>query len=677
MYFINSLSLLNSQQKEAVTTMQGPVMILAGAGSGKTQVIIQRIAYLIQKKQVPPQQILAVTFTNKAAEEMRERLKKLLSKKQKGMHLSTFHSLGVSLLRKSIHHLGYRPNFIIFDKNDQFSVIKTILEDQDFDDEGLIDAKSVYFEISQAKSIGHCPDEFLVENQSLQKQMIGKIFRQYQNTIKGCNAIDFDDILNLTLSLFEKKPKVMDNLTKGFRYIMVDEYQDTNRIQYKLLRHLTKQHRNICVVGDDDQSIYGWRGAEVRNILDFEKDYPDVKYIRLEQNYRSTQIILKAANQVISENSQRMPKKLWSEKQDGVKIDWIQSENEAEEVETVIRRIRTKILQHGNRYLDFSILYRSNFQSRSLEEALRGAKIPYRIVGGASFYDRQEIRDALAYLKVIHNPNDEVSLNRIINTPRRGIGKTAFIMANACCQEMHIPLFKVMLRARKYEKIPKKSAFIMEMFAGIIINYQYRFANEMFANVFKELLDEVGYIRFLETQSGDPILRERRVKNVLELLTGIQNYSEKNPEDSLQQYLERITLFTESDKDEDSKANQVSIMTLHSAKGLEFPFVFMIGMSEGLFPNQRSLDEGKLEEERRLCYVGITRAQQELIFSMAKSRKRFGENIRQEPSRFLLNINPELFAVPVIGEASEEVKIERRQKSRSAFFSQFKQIEDS
>jgi len=299
------------------------------------------------------------------------------------------------------------------------------------------------------------------------------------------------------------------------------------------------------------------------------------------------------------------------------------------------------------------------------------------VVGGTSFYDRQEIRDALAYLKVIHNPNDEVSLHRIINTPRRGIGKTALVQANTCCQEMHLPLFKVMLRARKYEKIPKNAAFTMEMFAGIIINYQQRFANERFANVFKELLDEVGYIRFLETQRGEPKLRERRVKNVLELLSGIRTYSDKNPEDSLRQYLERITLFTENDNDADSKANQVSIMTLHSAKGLEFPFVFMIGMSEGLLPNQRSLDEGRVDEERRLCYVGITRAQQELTFSMAKSRKRFGEIIRQEPSRFLLNINPELLTVPIIGEASEEVKKERRQESRSAFFTQFKQIEAS
>ena len=674
---MNSLSALNAQQKEAVTTLDGPVMILAGAGSGKTRVIIQRIAYLIQKKQVSPQQILAVTFTNKAAEEMRERLHEMLSGKQKGIHLSTFHALGVSLLRKSIHHLGYRSNFIIYDTRDQFSVIKTIMEDQDFDDSGLIDAKSVHYEISQAKSTGAVPEDFLDQQESQQKQLVGKIFRHYQKTMKGCNAIDFDDILNLTLTLFEKQPEVMDTLTERFRYLMVDEYQDTNRIQYKLLRYLTKRHRNLCVVGDDDQSIYGWRGAEVKNILDFESDFPEVKFIRLEQNYRSTQKILTAANQVISENTQRMPKKLWSEKHDGDKLDWLLADTEAEELEAVTRKIRTKIMQQGRRYLDFSILYRSNFQSRLVEEALREAKIPYRMLGGTSFYDREEIRDALAYLKVIHNPNDEVSLHRIINTPRRGIGKTSLMKANEYCKETHLPLFKVMRGARKYEGIPKDSAFTMEMFTGIISNYQQRFSNERLGTVFKDLLDEIGYIRFLETQSGDVKVRERRVMNVLELLVSVRKYSDKFPEANLQSFLERVTLFTQSDNDPETKANQVSIMTLHSAKGLEFPFVFMVGMSEGVFPNNRAVEEGGEDEERRLCYVGITRAQQELTFSMAKSRIRYGESIKQEPSRFLLNINPELLAVPIIGEATEEVKKERSRKSRSAFFSQIKHMETS
>lgn len=671
---MNSLKTLNAQQKEAVTTLDGPIMILAGAGSGKTRVIIQRIAYLIQKKQVPPQQIIAVTFTNKAAEEMRKRLQGILSGKQEGIHLSTFHSLGVGLLRNSIHHLGYRSNFIIYDTRDQFSVIKTIMEDQDFDDSELIDAKSVHYEICQAKSTGILPEEFMDQHASQQKQLVGKIFRHYQKTMKGCNAIDFDDILNLTVTLFEEYPEVMDSLTERFRYIMVDEYQDTNHIQYKLLRHLTKRHRNLCVVGDDDQSIYGWRGAEVKNILNFERNYPDVKFIRLEQNYRSTQKILTAANQVISENTQRMPKKLWSEKHVGEKLDWLLADSEEEELEAVTRKIRTKIMQHGRRYLDYSILYRSNFQSRLVEEALREAKIPYRMLGGTSFYDREEIRDALAYLKVIHNPNDEVSLHRIINTPRRGIGKTSLIKAYEYCHETHLPLFKVMRDARKYERIPKDSAFKMEIFTGIISNYKQRFANEVLGTVLKDLLDEIGYLRFLETRSGDAKTRERRIMNVLELQVSVRKFSDKFPEANLQSFLERVSLFTQSDNDPETKADQVSIMTLHSAKGLEFPFVFMVGMSEGVFPNNRSIEEGSEDEERRLCYVGITRAQQELTFSMAKSRKRYGESIKQEPSRFLLNIDPDLLAVPIIGEASEKVKKELSRESRSAFFSQMKHM---
>ncbi|MED6339991.1 MAG: UvrD-helicase domain-containing protein [SAR324 cluster bacterium] len=671
---MNSLKTLNAQQKEAVTTLDGPIMILAGAGSGKTRVIIQRIAYLIQKKQIPPQQIIAVTFTNKAAEEMRKRLQGLLSGKQEGIHLSTFHSLGVSLLRNSIHHLGYRSNFIIYDTRDQFSVIKTIMEDQDFDDSELIDAKSVHYEICQAKSTGVLPEEFMDQHASQQKQLVGKIFRHYQKTMKGCNAIDFEDILNLTVTLFEEYPEVMDSLTERFRYIMVDEYQDTNHIQYKLLRHLTKRHRNLCVVGDDDQSIYGWRGAEVKNILDFERNYPDVKFIRLEQNYRSTQKILTAANQVISENTQRMPKKLWSEKHVGEKLDWLLADSEEEELEAVTRKIRTKIMQQGRRYLDYSILYRSNFQSRLVEEALREAKIPYRMLGGTSFYDREEIRDALAYLKVIHNPNDEVSLHRIINTPRRGIGKTSLIKAYEYCHEKHLPLFKVMRDARKYERIPKDSAFKMEIFTGIISNYKQRFANEVLGTVLKDLLDEIGYLRFLETRSGDAKTRERRIMNVLELQVSVRKFSDKFPEANLQSFLERVSLFTQSDNDPETKADQVSIMTLHSAKGLEFPFVFMVGMSEGVFPNNRAIEEGGEDEERRLCYVGITRAQQELTFSMAKSRKRYGESIKQEPSRFLLNIDPDLLAVPIIGEASEKVKKELSRESRSAFFSQMKHM---
>ena len=673
---MNLLSRLNKKQKEAVTSIEGQVMILAGAGSGKTLVIIERIAYLIEQKHVSPRQILAVTFTNKAAEEMKERLKEILPENNKGVHLSTFHSLGVSLLRKSINNLGYSPNFIIYDTRDQFSLIKTIIEDHDFEDSNLIDAKLVYYEICRAKSNGKGPEELLMQKDSSQKKIVGKIYFKYQKIMKGCNAIDFEDILILTLKLFERYPVIMDSLTERFRYIMVDEYQDTNRTQYKLLMYLAKRCRNLCVVGDDDQSIYGWRGAEIRNILNFEQDFPEVKYIRLEQNYRSTKNILSAANQLISVNTQRMPKKLWTEKNGGEKLDWIQAKNEVEEMEAVVRRIRTKILQHGRRFFDYAILYRSNFQGRSVEEALRGAKIPYRVIGSTGFFEREEIRDAIAYLKVIYNTNDEVSLHRIINTPRRGIGKTSLMKVNTCSKEMNLPLFKVMSRAREYDSIPKDSALIMEIFSGIISNYQQRFANELLGSVFEDLLNELGYIQFLESQNIDIKVKNRRVMNVHELLLSVKNYSDQNPDANLQSYLERVSFFSESDNDSGGKPNQVSIMTLHSAKGLEFPFVFMIGMSEGIFPNQRALEEGGEDEERRLCYVGITRAMQELTFSMAKSRKHYGESIKQYPSRFLLSITSDLLSDPIIGEVKDEVKKVRRRESRAAFFSQFKRMEE-
>ena len=674
---MNFLSKLNEQQKEAVTTTDGPVMILAGAGSGKTRVIVERIAYLIRQKGVSPKNILAVTFTNKAAEEMRMRVQEILSVDHKEVHLSTFHSLGVSLLRKSIHHLGYRSNFVIYDSRDQLSLIKTILEDQNFDEIEVIDSKLVQYEINLAKSNGKGPEDFLEHPDSLQKEIVGKVYFQYQKIMKGCNSIDFEDILNLTLILFEKFSKVMESLTERFLYIMVDEFQDTNRTQYRLLKHLTKCYRNLCVVGDDDQSIYGWRGAEIRNIFDFERDYPEVKFVRLEKNYRSTQKILSAANQVISENTQRMPKKLWSEKQDGEKLDWIQAENELEEMETIVRKIKIKKLHYGRSFLDYSILYRSNFQSRVIEEVLRESKIPYRVFGGIGFYEREEIRDVLAYLKVIYNPNDEISLHRIINTPRRGIGKTSLMKANSCSKEMKIPLYKVMSCARTFDSIPKDSALTMEIFVDIISNYQQRFANESLGIVVKDLLDEIGYIRFIETQRVDVKVRERRLLNVNELLFSVKNYSDKNPDANLQSYLERISFFTESDNNLETKSNQVSIMTIHSAKGLEFPFVFMVGMSEGIFPNQRAIEEVGEDEERRLCYVGITRAKHELTFSMSKFRKRYGENVQQFPSRFLFSIKPELFSVPINGDLSEEIKKERKKESRSAFFSQFKNTEGS
>ena len=673
----NLLDSLNPRQHEAVTTAHGPVLVLAGAGSGKTRVIIHRIAYLIRNLGKKPEHVLGVTFTNKAAGEMQERLHEILGETSRGVHLSTFHSLGVSLLRKSIKHLGYHPNFVIYDTQDQQSLLKSLLEEQDFgNDEGLVDVKSAHFEISRAKTAGLDRESF-GQSGDRRLRIIGQLYQEYQRTLKGCNALDFDDILNLTLQLFEQYPEAMLPVQERFRYILVDEYQDTNRVQYRLLRHLTRLHRNFCVVGDDDQSIYAWRGADVQNLLSFEQDYPEVKVIRLEQNYRSTQVILNAANQVIANNPQRMPKQLWSERPGGERIGWIAAESEQEELETVVRRIRMQALRHGRRHQDFAVLYRSNFQARAIEEAFRDGGVPYRVVGATSFYERQEVRDVLAYLKVIHNPRDEVSLHRVINTPRRGIGQTSLMQANALARTRRDSLFRILEQARQFPGIPRESAASMETFAWLIRKYQEQFSAADLGTTARVLIEEVGYLRHLEKQTADPKTRERRRNCVLELLSGVEKYFRDQPNRSLRDYLERVMLFTEHDNEADASGNQVTLMTLHSAKGLEFPYVFMVGMADGVFPNQRTLDEGGEDEERRLCYVGITRAQRELTFSMAKSQKRYGEIIKRDPSRFLLEIDPDLFTTPVVGEADPVQKTKQHEQSRSDFFLQLQQMKAS
>ena len=669
------LSHLNHQQRQAVTSTKGPILVLAGAGSGKTRVIIQRISWLIQVEQVLPAEILAVTFTNKAAREMQERLKDELRGRQKGVQLSTFHSLGVQLLREHIDQLGYRSNFVIYDTQDQQSVIKGIMEDHDLEDSGLIDAKGVHHEIGQAKNRGLGPDHFLQQRDSTRKTQVGQVFTEYQRVLKGCNAIDFDDILLLTLKLFEEYSEAMDPLKERYHYLMVDEYQDTNRVQYQLMCHLCQRHRNLCVVGDDDQSIYGWRGADIRNILDFERDFPEAKIIRLEQNYRSTPTILKAANQVISQNPQRMPKELWSQKPTGVPLEWIEGKDEAEELELVARQIKIQVLRHGRSHSDYAILFRSNFQSRLIEETLRDSGIPYQIIGSTSFYERKEVKDALAYLRVIHNHSDEVSLHRIINYPRRGIGKTSLIQANYYCQLLRKPLFEICKQARQHSRIPTEAAMSMESFAQMILRYQQRFQQETLGEVLRDLLADVGLIYDLETQKIDPKTKEKRVGFVMELMRGLDRFVEQNPEKHLRDYLERVMLFTQNDREEELVSNQVTLMTLHSAKGLEFPFVFLVGMAEGVFPNQRSLDESGEEEERRLCYVGITRAREELTMSMARRRKRYREEVSQTMSRFLSDIDSSLFKVAPGAKMDMGQKALQKKQSRADFFQQLRRLQ--
>ena len=467
----------------------------------------------------------------------------------------------------------------------------------------------------------------------------------------------------------------MEPVRERYHYLMVDEYQDTNRVQYQLMCHLCQRHRNLCVVGDDDQSIYGWRGADIRNILDFERDFPEAKIIRLEQNYRSTPTILKAANQVISQNPQRMPKELWSQKPTGVPLEWIEGKDEAEELELVARRIKIQVLRHGRSHSDYAILFRSNFQSRLIEETLRDSGIPYQVIGGTSFYERKEVKDALAYLKVIHNHSDEVSLHRIINYPRRGIGKTSLIQANYYCQLLRKPLFEICKQARQHSRIPTEAAMSMESFAQMILRYRQRFQQEPLGEVLRELLSDVGLIRDLEIQKVDPKTKEKRVGFVLELMRGLDRFVEQNPEKRLRDYLERVMLFTQNDREEESVSNQVTLMTLHSAKGLEFPYVFLVGMAEGVFPNQRSLDESGEEEERRLCYVGITRAREELTLSMARRRKRYREEVSQTMSRFLNDIDPSLFQVAPGGKVDAAQKALQKKQSRADFFQQLRRLQ--
>jgi len=668
---MNPTLTLNPQQREAVETTRGPMLILAGAGSGKTRVIVHRIAHLI-REQVPPSRILAVTFTNKAANEMKERLSQMLGESGKGAHLSTFHSLGVRILRETIHLLGYQKNFVIYDSQDQLALIRNLMEEEGLSESPLIDPKSTHHMIHQAKTQGISPEEMLVPNALPRTRLAGQLYRQYQETLKGCNALDFEDILNLCLKLFETNSEAMQDTRDRFRYVMVDEYQDTNSVQYRLLKHLVQDHRNLCVVGDDDQSIYGWRGAEPGNLFRFEKDFPDVCLVRLEQNYRSSEVILKAANGLIENNSQRMPKTLWSEKPGGELLGWIEAKDEIQETETVVRRIRLDIMRHNRKLEEYCILYRSNFQSRVLEEALREAKVPYRVVGGKSFFERREVRYALAYLKLIQNPNDLVSLQRVINTPRRGIGKTSLMQLNACAAETSLPALGIMSRARHYSTIPAEAAASMEVFAALLSDFGNRFEKGNLGQVFRELLEEIGYLRFLEKQSGDVKTREKRINVVQELLRGAQRYAEDHPDRDLGDYLERMMLFSENDEQDGPPAQALTLMTLHSAKGLEFPYVYMVGMAEGLFPNPRALDDDAEEEERRLCYVGITRAQRELVFSMAKTRRRYQDTVFQEPSRFLLELDEKLFSNPILGDASLEQKGKMQKRSRSDFFQNLK-----
>ncbi len=632
------LSMLNERQREAVLHIEGPLLILAGAGSGKTNTMTHRIAYMIEEKNIQPYEILAVTFTNKAAAEMKARVEKLIGANF-NIWMTTFHSACMRILRQQIEALGYSKDFTIYDSTDQKTVIKECIKQENLDDK-VITIPYVQKIIGDCKDKGMSPKEFEKPlNVNTKEYKIAKVYERYENTLRKNNALDFDDLILKTVELFEKFPEILEHYQNRFRYIMVDEYQDTNYMQYRFVYLLAQKNKNICVVGDDDQCIYEWRGADIRNILDFEKDFSDTKTIKLEQNYRSTGTILDGAHSVIRNNSGRKRKKLWTSKEEGNKINYFRGMTEKDEAMYIAREIeRQKGIELS--YSDFAVLYRTHAQSRSLEDALSMYDIPYRIFGGLRFYDRKEVKDLLAYLKLVQNPIDELSIKRVINEPKRGIGLKTMEKLSNLAGLRNDDLFHTMLNEEVVEGLSAKISKGIKHFTGIIARHHNKKETLKVSEIYEGLLDESGYIRDLEAQNT--VEAKSRIENLMELKSVIYEYEQSSENPNLFEFLEKISLITDIDNYDPSE-EAVLLMTLHSAKGLEFPVVFMPGMEEGLFPGRRALDSQEgLEEERRLCYVGMTRAKERLHLSHADQRMLYGRTEYTRVSRFMNEIDQSL-----------------------------------
>ena len=632
---------LNKEQKEAVLHTEGPLLLLAGAGSGKTRVLTHRVAYLIDEMGVNPWNILAITFTNKAAQEMRERVDQIAGFGADQVWVATFHATCMRILRRHIDRLGYDTNFTIYDTDDQKTVIKQVCKRLNIDTK-MYKERTLLSEISSAKDELVDVREFEVKSVGdYRKSVTAKVYREYQDTLKKSNALDFDDIIVKTVELFKSCPEVLYNYQERFRYIMVDEYQDTNTAQFELIRLLADGYRNLCVVGDDDQSIYKFRGANIRNILDYEKIYPDAKVIKLEQNYRSTQNILDAANAVIRNNRGRKEKALWTEKGAGSRIHFRQFDNAYEEAEYIADDISDKVNKNGVAYADCAVLYRTNAQSRLLEERMVVEGIPYHVVGGVNFYARQEIRDILAYLKTIDNGRDEVALRRIINVPKRSIGAASLEKVADYAQMKDITLFDALCEADQIRGLGRAEAKIRG-FVNLIEVLRSGLSSYTLPDLIKSLLERIDYAEYLRDQDEESA--EDRLGNVDELITKAAVYEETHDEPSLSEFLEEIMLVADIDNVEDGD-NRVLLMTLHSAKGLEFPEVYLAGMEDGLFPSFMTIasdDPLEIEEERRLAYVGITRAKEDLTLTCARSRMLRGETQYNPVSRFVREIPKEL-----------------------------------
>ena len=632
---------LNKEQKEAVLHTEGPLLLLAGAGSGKTRVLTHRVAYLIDEMGVNPWNILAITFTNKAAQEMRERVDQIAGFGADQVWVATFHATCMRILRRHIDWLGYDTNFTIYDTDDQKSVIKQVCKRLNIDTK-MYKERTLLSEISSAKDELVDVREFEVKSVGdYKKSVIAKVYREYQETLKKSNALDFDDIIVKTVELFKSCPEVLYNYQERFKYIMVDEYQDTNTAQFELIRLLADGYRNLCVVGDDDQSIYKFRGANIRNILDYEKVYPDAKVIKLEQNYRSTQNILDAANAVIRNNRGRKEKALWTEKRAGSRVHFRQFDNAYEEAEYIADDIADKVKNDGIAYADCAVLYRTNAQSRLLEERMVVEGIPYHVVGGVNFYARQEIRDILAYLKTIDNGRDEVALRRIINVPKRSIGAASLEKVADYAQMKDITLFDALCEADQIKGLGRAETKIRG-FVNLIEVLRSGLSSYTLPDLIKSLLERIDYAEYLRDQDEESA--EDRLGNVDELITKAAAYEETHDEPSLSEFLEEIMLVADIDNVENGD-NRVLLMTLHSAKGLEFPVVYLAGMEDGLFPSFMTIasdDPLEIEEERRLAYVGITRAKEDLTLTCAKSRMLRGETQYNPVSRFVREIPKEL-----------------------------------
>lgn len=633
---------LNEQQRQGVFTTEGPVLLLAGAGSGKTRVLTHRIAYLIEEKDVNPYNILAITFTNKAAAEMRERVDRLLGMDAGGAWIMTFHAACVRILRRYIERIGYADSFTIYDTDDQKTIVRQILKKMDLDPK-LYRDRAVLSDISRAKDELKSPDDMELESGAdYHAKMVAQVYREYQRQMKANNALDFDDIICRTVELFLSCPDVLDYYGERFRYIMVDEYQDTNMAQFKLVSLLASRFRNLCVVGDDDQSIYKFRGANVRNILDFESVFPEAMVIKLEQNYRSTQNILDAANSVIKNNNKRKDKSLWTDNGSGEKIAYNIYNTAYEEAYGIVSDIKRRAAE-GSAYNDFAVLYRTNAQSRALEEKFVELGVPYRIYGAVNFYARKEIKDVLAYLKTIDNARDEVAVRRIINVPKRGIGQTTIEKAAAYADENGMSFYAAVAAGRDIPSLSKATAGKLDNFCTLISAFRAKAGQLSIKELILDIVENIKYEEYL-AEDDEPDEIADRMSNINELISKAAAYEGTTDMPTLSGFLEEVALVADIDN-MDENNNVVSLMTLHSAKGLEFPTVYLSGMEDGNFPSYMAIssgDQSDLEEERRLCYVGITRAGQRLVLSMAKQRMVRGEVMLCKPSRFIREIPAEL-----------------------------------